>query len=152
MSWWRNSLLVLSVTAIGFAQTGADLESPRVNRVASQLKCSCGCNMDMTCRMEPYMCGVCKQHKLRIYALQQAGKSDREIVDQIVREDGRDILMVRPGPVGSMLSYTGLALGLLLIIWFIKRYRSKPETVEAVNSEMLDRYHDQIEKETSRLE
>src|SRR5579859_8303798 len=80
-------LLILVVTALCMAQSAVDLESDQLNRVARRLQCNCGCNMDMTCRMEPYMCGTCKMYKTRIYALQQAGKSDNDVISQIVSEE-----------------------------------------------------------------
>ncbi len=152
MSWWKTSLLAVLLAALGLAQSGADLESPRLNRVARKLQCSCGCNMDMTCRMEPYMCGVCKRFKTQIYALQKAGKTDREVLDRMVQENGAGILAVHPGPWGSILSYTGLAFGLLLVFLFFRRQRSAPAPAEMVDAAMLERYHDQIEKETSKLD
>ncbi len=153
---WKTSLLAALVAglvaALTWAQSGADLESPQLNRVARKLQCSCGCNMDMTCRMEPYMCGVCKRYKTEIYTLQKAGKTDREILDQMAQENGAGILAVHPGPWGSILSYTGLAFGLLLVFLFFRRQRTAPAPGEAVDAAVLNRYHDQIEKETSTLD
>ena len=145
-------LLILLVTALCMAQSAVDLESDQLNRVARKLQCTCGCNMDMTCRMEPYMCGTCKKFKTEIYQLQQQGKSDDQIISQLVGENGNNILHTNPGSIGSILSYSGLGVGLLLIFWFYRRYRRPAPVAETVDPAILDRYHDQIEKETSKLE
>jgi len=139
------------VTTLCMAQSAADLESDKMNRVAKRLQCSCGCNMDMTCRMEPYMCGTCKRFKTQIYALQQAGKSDDDIVAQLAGENGKGIIATHPGSIGSVLSYTGLGVGLLLILFFFRRYWKAPAT-ESVDPAVLNRYQDQIEKETSKFD
>jgi len=145
-------LLILLVTALCMAQSAVDLESDQLNRVARKLQCTCGCNMDMTCRMEPYMCGTCKKFKTEIYQLQQQGKSDDQIISQLVGENGNTILHTNPGSIGTILSYSGAGVGLLLIIWFFRRYRRPAPAAEAIDQAVLDRYHDQIEKETSKFE
>jgi len=150
----RLTLLLCALSMISplcMAQSAADLESDKMNRVAKRLQCNCGCNMDMTCRMEPYMCGTCKRFKTQIYALQQAGKSDDDIVSELAAENGKSIVATHPGSIGSILSYTGLGVGLLLILFFFRRYWKAPAT-ENVDPAVLDRYHDQIEKETSKLD
>src|SRR5258708_2190616 len=152
MSRWRSSLLISLVTTLSMAQSATDLESDKMNRVAKRLQCNCGCNMDMTCRMEPYMCGTCKRFKTQIYALQQAGKSDDAIVAQFASENGKAIIATHPGSIGSILSYSGLGVGLLLIVWFYRRYRRPATAAESVDAAVLERYHDQIEKETSKLD
>ena len=145
-------LMLSLVTALCMAQSATDLESDKMNRVAKRLQCNCGCNMDMTCRMEPYMCGTCKKFKTQIYALQQARKSDDDIIAQLVSENGKGIVATHPGSIGSILSYTGLGVGLLLIFWFYRRYRRPAPVAENVDAAVLERYHDQIEKETSKLD
>ena len=145
-------LLILLTAALCMSQSAVDLESDQLNRVARRLQCNCGCNMDMTCRMEPYMCGTCKRFKTQIYQLQKAKKSDDEIIAQMVQENGKGILHTNPGSVGSILSYSGVGVGLLLIFWFYRRYRRPAPVAETVDPAVLDRYHDQIEKETAKLE
>jgi hypothetical protein len=150
----RLTLLLCALSLISsvcLAQSAADLESDKMNRVAKRLQCNCGCNMDMTCRMEPYMCGTCKRFKTQIYDLQQKGKSDDDIVAQLAGENGKGIIATHPGSIGSVLSYTGLGVGLLLILFFFRRYWKAPAT-ESVDPAVLNRYQDQIEKETSKFD
>src|SRR5260370_37801383 len=77
--------------AVCMAQSASDLETEKLNRVAKRMQCNCGCNMDMSCQIQPYMCGTCKRYKTRIFALQQAGKSDEDVIAQIVAEEKRSL-------------------------------------------------------------
>jgi hypothetical protein len=145
--------ILLLAAAICFSQTASDLESAPVNRVANRLLCSCGCKDRMTCRMEPYPCGMCAAAKKRIFKMQQAGMSDQAIVDTFVKESGPDILAVEPGRIGSLLSYSALVIGLLLVVWFIRRYRKPAAVPEApAEDELLARYREQIEKDIAKLD
>ena len=155
MRRFRNSVLVLSLlTASCFAQSAEELESPAVNRVAEKLLCPCGCKMNMACRMEPYPCRTCWENKKKILKMQAAGLSDQAILDQFAQEQGKDVVAVPPGVMGSLSMYTAGFVGLLLVVWVIRRYR-RPGVAAGVASAddpALDRYHDQIEKEVEKLD
>ncbi len=155
MRRFRNSLLVVSfLTASCFAQSAEELESPAVNRVAEKLLCPCGCKMNMACRMEPYPCRTCWDNKKKILKMQAAGLSDQAILDQFAQEQGKEVVAVPPGVMGSLSMYTAAFVGLLLVVWVIRRYR-RPGVVSGAASAddpTLDRYHDQIEKEVEKLD
>ena len=146
-------ILALSLGAI-YAQTSEQLESPAVNRVAEKLLCPCGCKMNMACRMEPYPCRVCWENKKKILKLQAAGLSDQAILDQFAQEQGKDIVANPPGVLGSLSMYSAAIIGLILVVFVIRRYMRKPAvaTVAAGDDAALHRYHDQIEKEVEKLE
>lgn len=155
MRRFRNSLLVLGfVAATCFAQSAEELESPAVNRVAEKLLCPCGCKMNMACRMEPYPCRTCWDNKKKILKLQQAGYSDQAILDQFKQEQGADVVANPPGFFGSLSMYAAGFIGLLLVVWVIRRYSRKDATVAvaAADDPTLARYHDQIEKEVEKLD
>lgn len=154
MQRFRNSLLVLTLAAAsGFAQTAEELESAAVNRVAEKLLCPCGCKMNMACRMEPYPCRTCWDNKKKIFKLQAAGLSDQAILDQFAQENGKDIVAVRPGTLGSLSMYSAAFLGLILVVWVIRKYSRKGAAVAGPSDDpVLDRYHDQIEKEVEKLD
>lgn len=137
-----------------FAQSAEDLESPAVNRVAEKLLCPCGCKMNMTCRMDPYQCQTCWGNKKKILSMQQAGLSDNAILDQFKKDMGEDVVAVHPGVLGSISFYTAAAVGLILVVFVIRKYaRPAPVAVAGVaEDEVLDKYHDQIEKEVEKLE
>ena len=153
---WRfkNSLLVLTLATAGFAQTAEDLEAPAVNRVAERLLCPCGCKLNMACRMDPYPCHTCWDNKKKILSMQQAGLSDQQILDKFSEENGRGILSIQPGLLGSMTFYSAAAVGLIVVILLIRRYR-RPAVAGGVpeaEDELLTRYHGQIEKEVEKLD
>ena len=150
----RNSFLALGLfVAVGFAQTAEELESPAVNRVAEKLLCPCGCKMNMACRMEPYPCRTCWENKKKILKMQAAGLSDKAILDQFAQEQGKDVVANPPGIAGSLSMYTAAVLGLILVVWVIRRYSRKTAVAAgpASDDRDLSRYHDQIEKEVEKL-
>jgi cytochrome c-type biogenesis protein CcmH/NrfF len=159
----KNNLLILifavtlamTFAAAGFAQSATELESPAVLRVADKMLCSCGCTLTMACKMEGD-CHVCRQAKAKIFAMQAAGKSDGEIIDGFVQENGRDVLAVRPGVMGVLGPYLALGIGMILVIFIIRRLSSRKPApapaAAAIDSQVFDRYHDRIEKDMAKLE
>lgn len=151
----RNSLLAAALfSGLLFAQSAEELESPNVNRVAEKLLCPCGCKINMACRMEPYPCKTCWDNKKKILTLQQAGFSDKAILDQFAKEQGKDVVANPPGLMGSLSMYSVAILGLIFVVWVIRRYSRKAAIAGAVPADdsELNRYHDQIEKEVEKLD
>jgi cytochrome c-type biogenesis protein CcmH/NrfF len=151
----RNSLFLLVFAAVAaFAQSAEEMESPACNRVAEKLLCPCGCKTNMACRMDPYPCRTCWDNKKKILKMQAAGMSDQAILDQFAKEMGKDVVAVQPGVIGSLSFYTAAALGLLLVVFVIRKYSRKDAAVAAGPSDdpVLSRYHDQIEKEVEKLD
>ncbi len=142
--WWAGC---------AFAQSAAQLESDSVKRVASHLACQCGsCKSTIACEM-PGGCGYCKRVKTRIAQLQTAGKSDQDIIDQLVKESGESYL-APPGTFGWLTPYAAAAFGLLVIFWFVRRSLRAPARAAGpeVDAEVFDRYHAKIEKDLEKLE
>jgi len=151
----KASLLVLLATAFCLAQTANEYESPDVIHVAGMLNCNCGCHLRMDCVMPPTgICPVCKAAKIRIANMKKEGKSDQQILDQFVAENGASVLAVSPGPWGNATPYLALTLGLALVLLSIRYYRRvRPAPAVAPGDDAtLSRYHDQIEKDLSKLE
>jgi hypothetical protein len=136
------------------AQSAEELESPAVNRVADKLLCPCGCKTNMACRMDPYPCRTCWDNKKKILSMEQAGLSDAAILDQFKKDMGPDVVAVHPGMLGSISFYAAGVLGLVLVLVVIRKYtRPRPATAEGpVDDAMLNRYHEQIEKEVEKLD
>lgn len=131
------------------AQTAVDLDSEPVNRVAKKLLCNCGCAQDMACKMEPG-CGICKRAKVKIFQLQQSGKSDSQILDEFVAENGKQILAVAPGMFGTAGPFVALSLGAIVVILLIRKYR-KPQA--AANGPEVDpKVLEQINKDMAKLD
>jgi cytochrome c-type biogenesis protein CcmH/NrfF len=146
----RRFSLFLALASFCLAQTAVDLVSEPVNRVAKKLACSCGCAQDMTCQMEPG-CGTCKRAKMKIFAEQQAGKSDSQILDEFVAENGRTILNVTPGFFGTAGPFVALSLGAIVVLLVIRRYTKKPQ-VAAAGPEIDPEVLDKINKDMAKLE
>jgi len=143
----RFSLILALSAAYCAAQTAVDLDSEPVNRVAKKFACSCGCAQDMTCKMEPG-CGICKRQKMKIFADQAAGKTDSQIVDEFVAENGK--LFVTPGSFGTAGPFIALSLGAIVVLVAIRRMR-KPHaaaTAPEIDPEVLDK----INKDMAKLD
>ena len=151
----KASFLIAVATALCLAQTATEYESPGVNHVAGMLNCNCGCHLRMDCVMPPTgICPVCKAAKIRIANMKKEGKSDGQVLDTFVAENGAGVLAVSPGPWGNATPYLALALGLggvLLAIRYYRRVRPAP-AVAPGDDAALSRYHEQIEKDLSKLE
>jgi cytochrome c-type biogenesis protein CcmH/NrfF len=147
----RFSLLVAAalLSTLAFAQTETQITSDPVKRVAKHVACQCGsCSEDANCMMSAGQCGFCKPARTKIYRMQQAGMDDQKILDSFIQEFGQKIYRGDPNAFGWIVPYAALALGTVLIIWFVKRsYRPKPATVGD-----LGKYHDQIEKDLAHLD
>lgn len=157
MRRFRNSFLVLSLLVGGcFAQSAEQLESPAVNRIATRLNCPCGCKTNMACRMDPYPCRTCWDNKKKILQMEQAGLSDQAILDSFAKEMGTNVVVVPPGTLGSLSFYTAAVLGLVLVLFVIRKYSRKEPVIAgapgAPDDPLLNRYHDQIEKEVEKLD
>jgi|SRR5579862_1396850 len=155
MRKWKASLLIAAATVLCVAQTATEYESPDVVRIAGKLQCSCGCHLNMACVMPPTgICPVCKASKIRIANMQKEGKSEKQILDTFVAESGQSVLVIPPGFGGFGGPYIALFLGLGVVIWAIRRYRNlRPApVVPPGDAATLDRFHDQIEKDLSKLE
>jgi len=80
--------------------------------------------------------------------------SDQAILDRFAQEMGKDVVAVQPGFVGSLSFYTAAVLGLILVIFVIRKYSRKNAPVAAApfDDPEFNRYHDQIEKEVEKLD
>jgi cytochrome c-type biogenesis protein CcmH/NrfF len=150
MRKWKSSVLLAVMIAAALGQTATEMDSPQINRIASKLHCSCGCNQSMACVMPPG-CPVCKMNKAKMVNMQKSGMSDQQILDQYVAESGKDILIVPPGIAGVLGPYVALTLGLLLVVWTIRRLMRPRKLV--VNGPPIDAATlARIEKDTANLD
>jgi hypothetical protein len=71
-----------------------------------------------------------------------------------VAENGASILAVSPGPWGNATPYLALSLGLAVVLLSIRYYRRlRPSPAVAPGDDAaLTRYHDQIERDLSKLD
>jgi len=155
MSRWKSSFLLLLVTGLCLAQTESQLVSDDVHRVARHISCQCGsCTEDANCMMSAGQCGFCKPARAKIWKMQQAGLSDQAITDAFVQEYGAKIYRADPNAYGWVVPYSALALGTLVVVWFVRRYHRPAQAAEAPSQtdETLGRYRDQIEQDLAHLD
>lgn len=145
------------VTVMGLAQTSNMLD-PNVRRVGEKLACLCGGCKNSVGSCPMLRCESATPKRAEIKSMLDQGKTDQEIVDRVVREEGIRAL-VTPPAVGFnrmmwLMPFFMIAAGLMAIWFFVQHMRSKRLAAEApqLEDEVLQRYHEQIEKETSKLE
>lgn len=139
------------------AQT-SDLLDPKVRRVGERLACLCGGCKNSVGSCPMLGCHYATPKREQIAKMLGEGKNEEQIVNAAVKQEGLQALVTPPAEGFNVLAwlmpFIMIGLGLVVIGFFIKRMSAKraaagtPELDDAV----LDRYHDQIEKETSRLE
>lgn len=148
-------MLAVVLAAAALSQTASQLQSDPVRRVGVHLACLCGTCTNTVADCPMLECHFAKPARLRIAALQAEGKSDREIVAIFVAEHGKQVLAAPPKEGFNLLAwvmpFVGLAAGLALIWYVIKRLR-KPAATSAGPEEALARYRDEIEKDLARLD
>lgn len=154
---WKNSLLILLVTAISVAQT-SDFLDPSIRRVGEHLACLCGGCKNSVGSCPMLGCHYATPKREQIRKMLAEGKADQQIVDTFVKEQGIQTLVTPPAEGFNLLAwlmpFIMIGLGLAAIAMFIRRFSAKRATAGApdIDHEALERYHDQIEKETSKLE
>ena len=157
MPRFKSSLLMLALTAICLAQTASQLVTPEIRRVGDKLGCLCGsCNNTVsTCQM--LECHYSLPARQEISKKQALGMGDQEIIDGFVKKTGLAALAAPPVQGFSLLAWTMpfvmIAVGLAAIFLFMKRIR-RPLAVAApeIDPVMMDRYHEQIEKDLAKLD
>ncbi len=157
MPRWRNSFLVLLVTAISLAQT-SDLLDPSVRRVGEKLACLCGGCKNSVGSCPMLGCHYATPKREQIAKMLAEGKNDQQIVDAAVKQEGLQALVTPPAEGFNslmwLMPFIMIGVGLVVIWFFVKHMHAKQAAAGApeLHDEVLDRYHDQIEKETSKLE
>jgi cytochrome c-type biogenesis protein CcmH/NrfF len=143
------AVLALSFIPASVAQD--PLTSPVVMRVGQRLACRCGgCrNSVATCPM--IHCEFGDPMRQRILKMAQAGMSDDQIVNTIVREDGIVALASPPGSGWGLFTWVmpgiALVIGFFVYSVYVRRHRKAPEHVTAGEQAVLDRFSSQIEHE-----
>ena len=155
--WKKTGFLLLAATALCLAQTESQITSEPVRRVARHISCQCGgCSDDATCMMSSGQCEFCKPARTKIFKMQQAGMSDQNIADEFIREYGAKIYRADANALGWLVPYGTLALGILVVIWFVRRYYHPAEApaagAPAQADDTLGKYRDQIEQDLAHLD
>src|SRR5262249_48838168 len=145
-----GSLVALLTFAL-YAQTvtTGDPMHARVRDIGEKLKCQCPC---------PYKVGSCnmlhceskEEIEQQIATYLKAGLSEDAIFEKLRAKYGTKVLNAPPAQgfnlLGWIMPFAALALGLLVIRYFIVRWR-KPRPSPAAGSAPIGRFHEEIEKE-----
>ncbi|HEY7337325.1 MAG TPA: cytochrome c-type biogenesis protein CcmH [Bryobacteraceae bacterium] len=146
----KTSLLIAFLAVLAFAQSAPPWDTPEINSIAAKLHCNCGCKQNMACQMQPG-CPECKRNKEKMMVMLKSGMNEQQVLDQFVKEQGKDVLVVPPGSMGVVGPYVALTLGLGLVILVIRRLlRQKPAA--AVPAEVDPAVLEKIEKDLEKLD
>ncbi|HLH42368.1 MAG TPA: cytochrome c-type biogenesis protein CcmH [Bryobacteraceae bacterium] len=146
----KTSLLIAVLAVLALAQTTPPWDTREINGIAAKLNCNCGCKQNMACQMQPG-CPECKRNKQKMLAMRQAGMTESQILDQFVKEQGKDVLVVPPGAMGAVGPYAALTLGLGLVIFAIRRLLQRKPAVTA-SAEVDPAVLEKIEKDLAKLD
>jgi cytochrome c-type biogenesis protein CcmH/NrfF len=96
-------------------------------------------------------CGSADPMRQRIFQMKQAGASDDQVVNTIVREDGIVALASPPGTGWGLFTWLmpaiALAIGFLIYSVYVRRHRKPPEPITAVDQALLDKFGPQMDRE-----
>jgi cytochrome c-type biogenesis protein CcmH len=109
--------------------TAADNDEA-VKAIERQLKCSCGCNLDIfTCRTTDFTCETSPRLHQQVLGLYQSGFTDSQIIQQFVDQYGEQTLMA-PRPEGfNIAGYVIPGLGILIAGTILALYLTRRKTV-----------------------
>ena len=111
-----------------------------IQRIEQQLKCTCGCNLDIfTCRTTDFTCTYSPELHKEVLALAEAGRTPQEIIDAFVAKYGERALMA-PKPVsfnlvGYLLPGVVILTGGGVLAWVIARRTAAPGARDGVPAE-----------------
>jgi cytochrome c-type biogenesis protein CcmH len=101
--------------------TAAD-NDPGIQAIEKQLKCSCGCGLDIyTCRTTDFNCTYSPGLHKQVMAMAQQGKNEQEIIDAFVSEYGQQVLMAPPKRGFNLAGYFVPSLAILVAGGFLVR-------------------------------
>lgn len=116
---------------------GAD--NARYENLGSKIMCTCGCGQ-MLLKCNHVGCPNSEKmiHQLRA---QVAATNDDEAVLNFFRREWGVTTVVEPGHRGFellawILPFAGLALGILLLVWVVQRWRTRPAEVNAAPAQL----------------
>ena len=101
--------------------TAADIDAA-FQAIEKQLKCSCGCGLDIyTCRTTDFNCTYSPGLHREVVALAERGKTAQEIIDAFVAQYGPQVLMAPPKRGFNLAGYFVPSLAVLVAGGFLVR-------------------------------
>ena len=155
MRKWKTSLALLALAAGSVAQESSGILTRDGRRVGTKLACLCGGCKNSVGECPMLECHYASPARTKIMSMQAEGKADKTIVDAFIADRGKEALVAPPKEGFSLLAwwmpFVAIAFGLWAIWMVIRKYR-RPAAVAAIDPRILDRYHDQIEKEVENFD
>jgi cytochrome c-type biogenesis protein CcmH len=153
----RDSVLLVVVVAASLAQTGTTpLANAEVRRIGEKLRCMCGgCSYTVTsCNM--LRCHGVEPMRAKLLAMIEKGTSEAEILDAFTKEYGLSVLTRPPSEgfnlLGWVMPFVAIAAGLMVVWWFIQRFRRPAATTTMADGDTLAFYRERIDKDLEKLD
>jgi cytochrome c-type biogenesis protein CcmH len=155
--FWRSTNLKLAVAfftviAAVIAQDPTSYLTPSVMRVGEKLACRCGGCRNTVGNCPMLRCDSADPMRRRIFQMQSSGMGDKQIIDNIVRQEGIVALASPPGQgLGPVVTWVmpgvALAVGVWIWSWYVRRNRRQPQPLTPVDAAVLERFRTQIDRE-----
>ena len=99
--------------------TAADTDAG-YQAIEKQLKCSCGCGLDIyTCRTTDFNCTYSPGLHRQVVALAEEGKTVQQIIDAFVAQYGQQVLMAPPKRGFNLVGYLLPSVAVLIAAGFL---------------------------------
>lgn len=148
----RLALLIIAVVVL----TGAGDESARFNDLGHRLMCACGCRQILL-ECNHVGCGYSDRMRAELVAAVDRGDNDDLTLQSFVQKYGPTVLAA-PTKTGFdrvawVMPYAALLLGLTLVAFIVRAWRSRPLLKPAdlpapVHGDELEHFRQQARRET----
>ncbi len=150
-------VLRLALLFVGlFGLLGAGDESARVNDLGHRMMCACGCNQILL-ECNHVGCSYSDRMRAELVAAVDRGDNDDLTLQSFVQKYGPTVLAA-PTKAGFdrvawIMPYAALLLGLALVTFIVRAWRSRPLVLPAdapvpVHGTELEHFREQARKET----
>ena len=155
-SFLRRSLQVTVLIAAVVIFTGAGDDSARFNDLGHRLMCACGCRQILL-ECNHVGCGYSDRMRAELVAAVDRGDNDDLTLQSFVQKYGPTVLAAPTktgfNRVAWIAPYVALLLGLALVSFIVRAWRSRPllrpaDLPAAVHGAELERFREQARRET----
>ncbi len=150
LNWKLVAAFFFAIAAL-VAQDPTQYMAGNVLRVGEKLSCRCGGCRNTVGNCPMLHCEYSDPMRRRIAGMQSHGKSDSEIINNIVREQGVVALSSPPNAGWGLFTWimpgVALLIGFFIYSAFVKRNSKAPEPTSPADDALLRRFQDQIDRE-----
>jgi cytochrome c-type biogenesis protein CcmH len=135
------------------ATTTADTDAA-LQAIEKQLKCSCGCGLDIyTCRTTDFNCTYSPGLHRQVVALAEQGKTAQQIIDAFIAQYGQQVLMAPPkrgfNLVGYLLPSVVVLVAAGFLILMLRRWTRAPASTRQGDASPAEQ--DRLRRELERF-